>query len=51
MNVSINNNTQAYPVMLGTMNNSGDLQAQFIHSFGRKIKVKAVAQVGVYMYR
>jgi len=36
--------TEAYPIMVGEMNTSGDLQAQFIHLFGSRIKFKCVAQ-------
>jgi len=36
--------TEAYPIMVGEMNTSGDLQAQLIHLFGKSIKFKCVAQ-------
>jgi len=36
--------TEAYPVLVGEMNNDGDLQAQLIHLFGKSFKVKCIAQ-------
>jgi len=37
--------TEAYPVILGDIDNTGNLQAQLIHQFTSRIKSKAVIQV------
>lgn len=36
--------SEAFPVMVGEMDNEGNLQAQLIHQFGNNIKLKCIAQ-------
>ena len=41
---------QAYPVILGDIDNSGSLSAQVIHQFAQNLKSKLVVQVGRYSH-
>lgn len=36
--------SEAFPVMVGEMDNEGNLQAQFIHQLSKNIKLKCIAQ-------
>ena len=37
---------QAYPVMMGEIDPSGNLSANIIHNFTKQLRTKFVAQVG-----
>nr|CAB3267165.1 mitochondrial import receptor subunit TOM40 homolog [Phallusia mammillata] len=37
--------TEAYPVMIGEMSNEGNLQAQLIHQFGNRLRLKCIGQM------
>ena len=39
---------QAYPVILGDIDNSGSLSAQIIHQFAQNVKSKLVIQVSTF---
>ena len=38
---------QSFPVLVGELDPSGNLNAQVIHAFSKKIKAKAIMQVSV----